>query len=89
MKLHQESVLFSTPAAAVFVPPLLNADLPAGVYVVVLDADGTVVDVWDLSPAGLEQPEGLAFLPNGDALVSSEGTDGPAVILRFTYRPAP
>ncbi|MBC12882.1 MAG: hypothetical protein CMM85_07930 [Rhodothermaceae bacterium] len=56
---------------------------------VVLDADGTVVDVWDLSPAGLEQPEGLAFLPNGDALVSSEGTDGPAVILRFTYRPAP
>ena len=56
---------------------------------VTLDADGTVADVWDLGLAALEQPEGLAFLPNGDAFVSSEGGDGPAVILRFTYRPAP
>jgi len=56
---------------------------------VALDADGAVVDVWDLGPAGFEQPEGLTFLPNGDALVSSEGGDGPAVILRFAYRPAP
>lgn len=56
---------------------------------IALDATGTVAGVWDLGPANFEQPEGLAFLPNGDALVSSEGGDGPAVILRFAYQPAP
>lgn len=48
-----------------------------------------VQDVWDLRPADFEQPEGLAFLPNGDAFVSSEGGDGPAVLLRFAYGGAP
>ena len=52
---------------------------------VVLDADGGVADVWDLSPAALVQPEGLAFLPNGDLFVSSEGRDGRAVLVRFAY----
>ena len=52
-----------------------------------LDAAGAVADVWDLSPADFEQPEGLAFLPNGDVFVSSEGTDGPAVLVRFAYEP--
>lgn len=56
---------------------------------VALDAGAAVADVWDFSPAALPQPEGLAFLPNGDALMSSEGGDGPAVILRFAYQPAP
>ncbi len=53
-----------------------------------LDGSGAVVEVWDLRPAEFEQPEGLAFLPNGDAFVSSEGGDGPAVLARFAYRPA-
>ena len=52
-----------------------------------LGASGGVEAVWDLGPAAFEQPEGLAFLPNGDALVSSEGKDGPAVLLRFAYEP--
>ena len=56
---------------------------------IALDASGAVADVWDLRPAAFEQPEGLAFLPNGDALVSSEGGDGPAVLLRFTYTSTP
>ena len=56
---------------------------------IALDAGGAVVDMWDLGPADFEQPEGLAFLPSGDALVSSEGGDGPAVILRFAYRSSP
>ena len=50
-----------------------------------IDASGAVVGTWDLSLAGLPQPEGLTFLPNGDALVSSEGKDGPGVIVRFAY----
>lgn len=52
---------------------------------VTLDASGTAAEVWDLRPAAFEQPEGLAFLPNGDVFVSSEGGDGPAVLLRFAY----
>lgn len=54
---------------------------------VALDADGAIAEVWDLGPAGFEQPEGLAFLPNGDVFVSSEGRDGPAVVARFAYEP--
>ena len=50
-----------------------------------LNASGAVVDVWDLKPAAFEQPEGLAFLPNGDVLVSSEGKKGPGVVVRVTY----
>ncbi len=50
-----------------------------------LDASGAVADVWDLGPAAFEQPEGLTFLPNGDVLVSSEGKDGPGVVVRFAY----
>jgi uncharacterized protein YjiK len=55
---------------------------------VALDAEGRATDVWDLRPAAFEQPEGLAFLPNGDVWVSSEGGDGPAVLARFAYEPA-
>lgn len=52
-----------------------------------VDAAGAVVGVWDLAAAAFEQPEGLVFLPNGDVFVSSEGGDGPAVLLRFAYEP--
>ena len=48
--------------------------------------NGTVADVWDIKPAGLEQPEGLAFLPNGDVFISSEGKSGAGRIVRFEYR---
>ena len=51
-----------------------------------LDAEGAVVSVWDFGEADLEQPEGLAFLPNGDVLISSEGKKGPGVIMRFAWR---
>jgi len=39
---------------------------------VALAPDGTVADVWDWTEAGFEQPEGLAFLPNGDLFIASE-----------------
>ncbi len=54
---------------------------------VALDARGAVVGTWDLKPAGLPQPEGLTFLPNGDAFVASEGKDGAGVVVRFAYEP--
>ena len=56
--------------------------------VVALAPSGEVTAVWPLSEALLQQPEGLAFLPDGDLFVSSEGGGGdPAVLLRFDYRP--
>jgi hypothetical protein len=34
----------------------------------------------------LPQPEALAFLPCGDLVVASEGTDGPGKLVRFALR---
>ncbi len=55
--------------------------------IVVMEADGQMVGVWRLSPDLLPQPEGLAFLPNGDLFISSEG-DGnrKGRLLRFNQQ---
>ena len=53
---------------------------------VCLDACGRVADVWDFDAADLEQPEGLAFLPNGDVLIASEGDEDAAVLVRYAWR---
>lgn len=56
--------------------------------VVVLDpADGRVLDVWPLPDQPYEQPEGLAFLPNGDLFISTEGQGERAALIRLNYRP--
>ena len=49
-------------------------------------SEGEVADVWDLGPAKLEQPEGLAFLPNGDVFIASESKAGAGRVVRFDYR---
>ena len=55
---------------------------------VLLDpADGTLLDVWPLPDDLFRQPEGLAFLPNGDLYISSEGSGGKAMLARFSYQP--
>lgn len=53
---------------------------------VVVDPDGRVKVEWDIAPAGLEQPEGIAFLPNGDLFLASEGRKGPGKVMRFGWR---
>ncbi len=53
---------------------------------VVVDLGGHVKAEWDIKPAGLEQPEGIAFLPNGDLFLSSEGKEGPGKVMRFAWR---
>lgn len=68
----------------------------SGDYYIVSGSDRTLIAV---SPAGelvgtatfpkslLRQPEGLAFQPNGDLLISSEGaTRAAAVVVRFPFR---
>ena len=65
---------------------LLSSKLPV---LVVLAPDGAAAHAWDLSAAGFEQAEGLAFLPNGDVFIASEGDDGPPVLKRFAYQQTP
>jgi len=48
--------------------------------------EGTLVDSWDFSDLKLEQPEGLAFLPNGDMVMSSEGNKKPATLVYLDWK---
>lgn len=56
-----------------------------GKELVAFSPGGALAGSWDLAKAGFEQPEGLAFLPNGDAFIASEGDDDPPVLKRFAY----
>ncbi|MEX0599809.1 MAG: SdiA-regulated domain-containing protein, partial [Rhodothermales bacterium] len=49
----------------------------------VLDGGGVLQSVIQLSPDLFEQPEGLAFLPDGTLYISSEGDDGPGMLYAF------
>ncbi len=54
---------------------------------VVLNAEGMITAVWVLPKKRFRQPEGLAFLPNGDLFIASEGSGKKAVLMRFNYHP--
>lgn len=55
--------------------------------IVVLNPDGTMEAVWMLPDKAFRQPESLAFLPNGDLFIASEGNGKRATLMRFAYRP--
>lgn len=65
---------------------VLSASLKA---VVGLDRDGTLRHTWPLPGDAFEQPEGLAFLPDGGLVIASEGDDGPAMLYRFSAADSP
>jgi uncharacterized protein YjiK len=52
---------------------------------VALDGTGQIVAAWKLSPDLFRQPEGLAFLPDGDLFIANEGAGKAATLLRFAY----
>lgn len=56
-----------------------------GNLMVVLSPEGELTYIRDLPPELFRQPEGIAFLSNGDLLISNEGQEGIANILRFNY----
>ncbi len=53
---------------------------------VVFDASGALLETHDLRPAEMEQPEALAFMPDGTLYVAGEGVRGPGMLYRFDPR---
>lgn len=54
--------------------------------IVVLNQSGDIVEIFPLDRDMLEQPEGLAFLQNGDLFISSEGHRRKPRLFRFNSR---
>ena len=50
-----------------------------------MNQEGTLEAIWQLPEDLFPQPEGIAFLPDGDLFISNEGRGGKANILRFNY----
>ncbi len=53
---------------------------------IALDPAGQINAVWSLPDRLFPQPEGMAFLKNGDLFISNEGRGARATLLRFDYR---
>lgn len=51
--------------------------------IAILDGDGRLKAVQSLEKDMFEQPEGIAFSPDGTLYISSEGGDGPAMLYEF------
>jgi uncharacterized protein YjiK len=56
---------------------------------VVFDERGELLSASKLDKDLLHQPEGIAFLPDGDLLISSESNGKRGRLVRFQYRPRP
>jgi len=63
---------------------VLTASTP---MIFVFDINGTVEHVIKLDPEIYNMPEGITFFKNGDMLISNEGQNGPATILRLNFNP--
>lgn len=52
----------------------------------IINKDGSIQHVEQLNPLIFVQPEGIAFLKNGDMLITNEGQKRNSTLLRFSYR---
>lgn len=59
----------------------------SGRMLFILDKEGALLHIAQLSKDMLQQPEGLCFDKNGNLYISSEGKKTTAVIVRFPWRP--
>lgn len=57
-----------------------------GKMLLVCDLQGKVEKGYHLNPEIFQQPEGIAFTPNGDLFISNESNHSKANILKFPYR---
>ena len=53
---------------------------------IAMNGEGTIEAIWQLPEDLFPQPEGIAFLPDGDLFISNEGRGGKANVLRFNYK---
>lgn len=77
------------PSAAAYNPISKELYILASVnkLLVILDQKGTFKEAYPLSPEIFKQPEGIAFTPGGDMLISNEaGKSGLANILIYKYK---
>ncbi len=77
------------PSAAAINPVTNDLYILASVnrLLVVMDSTGVLKDVYELDPSLFKQPEGMAFTPSGDMLISNEaGESGAANILIYKYQ---
>jgi len=56
-----------------------------GKLLIILNRKGEILDVKELDPKELRQPEGICFSPNGDMFISSEGHGEKGYILEFEF----
>ncbi len=85
--LKDDKVEFKPSAAAINpVNGKLYVVASVGKLLVVADRHGKLEQVYKLDPTLFNQPEGMAFAPNGDLYISNEGGEGVATILKFIYR---
>lgn len=59
----------------------------AGHLLVIADKQGKVMAAYKLNPDTFQQPEGIAFAPDGDMYISNEGKLGKPTLLYFPYNP--
>lgn len=52
----------------------------------IFDKSGTLEHIEKLMPELFPQAEGIAFMPDGEMLITSEGHEKPATLLRFKYK---
>ena len=81
--LHEDKIKFK-PSAAAINPLTHELYILSSVNkaIVVADKNGNIQKVYQLDPSVYKQPEGIAFTPKGDLLISNESAkDGEANIL--------
>ena len=88
--LHLKEINFK-PSAAAINPATHELYILSSVNkaLLITDTNGTTKKVYPLSPAIYKQPEGIAFTPKGDLLISNESSDeGSANIQVIKYKKA-
>ncbi|MEP6684846.1 MAG: SdiA-regulated domain-containing protein [Parafilimonas sp.] len=86
--LHEDKIKFK-PSAAAINPLTHELYILSSVNkaIVVADKNGNVKNVYELNPSKYKQPEGIAFTPKGDLLISNESAkEGAANILIIKYK---
>jgi hypothetical protein len=86
-RLGKDNSIECKPSAAAINPVTQKLYVIASVGKLLLECNlqGKLENVYGLNPDHFQQPEGIAFAPNGDMYISNEGMQGKATLLKFTY----